>query len=179
MDRLDKDRVFMQEAIKEALKALRREEVPVGAVIVCDNKIIARAYNQREGSFNPVFHAEIIAITKASKKLKRWRLNDCTMYVTLEPCVMCAGAIVNARINRLVYGCKDPKAGAVDSLYNILKDDRLNHCVGEVLSGVMAQECSSLLSEFFSSLRHKKKEYPKSFSPACYKNLLGIPSASK
>ncbi len=142
----------MQEAIRQAKKALNRSEVPVGAVIVCKDKIIARGYNTKERNMDPLGHAEITILRRAAKRLGRWRLNDCTMYVTLEPCIMCAGALVNARIKRLVYGCADPKAGAIESLYHILKDSRLNHRV-DVYSGLMANECSVLLKSFFKSLR--------------------------
>ncbi|HIJ60170.1 MAG TPA: nucleoside deaminase [Nitrospirae bacterium] len=152
MDRVDKDQLFMQEALKEAKKAFKKEEVPIGAVIVLDDKIIAKAHNQRERDFNPLGHAELLVIKKASKKLSRWRLNDCTLYVTVEPCVMCAGALINARIKRLVYGCADKKAGAIESLYKIAEDRRLNHNFS-LTSRVMELECSKIIKDFFKLKR--------------------------
>jgi tRNA(adenine34) deaminase len=143
---------YMQEAIKEAVKALDDKEVPVGAVIVYKNRIIGRAYNQREMLRDPTAHAEIIALTQAAAWLDSWRLTDTTMYVTLEPCPMCAGALVNARVKRLVYGAKDPKAGACGTLYNIVDDKKLNHRL-EVISGVMEKDCQMLLKEFFKAKR--------------------------
>jgi len=142
------DEAFMGEALKEAQAALQAEEVPVGAVIVHQGRVIARAYNQRETLHDPTAHAEMIAITQAAAALDRWRLSGCTLYVTLEPCTMCAGAMVLARIDRLVYGADDPKAGAVGSLYNIPRDSRLNHRL-EVTTGVSADACGALLQEFF------------------------------
>lgn len=150
---LIEDYRFMEEAIKEAKKAASKKEVPVGAVIVKEGKIIARGHNQRESTNDATSHAEIIAIRKASKKIKNWRLSGCTLYVTVEPCPMCAGAIVQARIDRVVYGAKDPKAGAVETLYQILSDKRLNHQVKEVISGVKEEECAELLKDFFKKLR--------------------------
>lgn len=150
---LIEDYRFMEEAIKEAKKAALKKEVPVGAVIVKEGKIIARGHNQRESTNDATSHAEIIAIRKASKKIKNWRLSGCTLYVTVEPCPMCAGAIVQARIDRVVYGAKDPKAGAVETLYQILSDKRLNHQVKEVISGVKEKECAELLKDFFKKLR--------------------------
>ena len=144
----------MGEALKEAKKAFEKEEAPVGAVIVKDGKIIARGHNQRENLGDPTAHAEILAIREASAKLGRWRLSDCDIYVTLEPCSMCAGAIVLARIHRLIFGTKDPKAGAVGSLMNLLNDQRLNHQV-EVKNGILTEECSVLLKNFFASRRKK------------------------
>lgn len=152
MDTLDKDRDFIKKALKEAEKAFKKDEVPVGAVIVCNGKIISRAHNLKEQKNDPTKHAELIAISRAVKKLKRWRLDDCTLYVTLEPCVMCAGALINARINRLVYGATDPKAGAIESLYNIASDRRLNHQV-RVTSGILQKECSDILKSFFKNKR--------------------------
>jgi tRNA(adenine34) deaminase len=155
------DLYYMQIAFEEALKAFQKGEVPVGAVIVFKGEIISRAHNQKEG--NPELllsppdataHAEIIAIKEACRVLNNWRLEDATIYVTKEPCIMCAGAMVNARIKRLVYGCDDPKGGAVKSLYQILNDPRLNHQV-EVVRGVMEEECRRLLQEFFQNLRKK------------------------
>ncbi len=148
------DLQFMRLAIKEAKRAFEKEEVPVGAVIVKDGEVIAVAYNQREALNDPTAHAELIAIREASKKLANWRLTNTTLYVTKEPCPMCAGAIVSARIERLVYGCKDEKGGGTESLYHITTDKRLNHQV-KVISGVLEEECRKLLQEFF---RKKRKE---------------------
>jgi tRNA(adenine34) deaminase len=146
------DTEFMQIAIKEAQIAEENGDVPIGAIIVYDNQIIGRAYNQREQLQDPTAHAEIIALTQAAAFLESWRLIGCTMYVTLEPCTMCAGALVLARIDRLVYGCDDPKTGAIRSLYNIVTDERLNHII-DVTSGVLAEECSGLLQKFFRRRR--------------------------
>lgn len=146
------DIYFMQKALLEAKKAEKIGEVPIGAIIVKNNKIIARGYNRREIDNDPLGHAEIIAIKKAAKKLGQWRLSDCTLYVTLEPCPMCAGAIVNARIPRLVFGCTDPKAGAVQTLFQIGQDKRLNHCL-KVTVGVETNASSHLLTSFFKKLR--------------------------
>ncbi len=148
---------FMKEALKEAKKAYEKLEIPVGCVIVKDNKIIARGHNLKETKFDTTKHAEIIAIQKASKKLKSWRLSECEMYVTLEPCSMCAGAIINSRIKRLYYGAKDEKTGAVGSVLNLLQDYKFNHNV-EVEQGVLEEECSNILKEFFKNLRLAKKE---------------------
>jgi len=146
------DEQFMRRAIDAAHIAEENGDVPIGAVIVYENQIIGRAYNQREQLNDPTAHAEIIALTQAAAHLESWRLNGCTIYVTLEPCPMCAGALVLARLDRLVYGCDDPKTGAVRSLYNIVQDERLNHRV-EVTSGVLADECGALLSDFFRQRR--------------------------
>jgi len=142
----------MRIAFREAQKALEIEEVPVGAVIVHDGAVIAKAHNQRELLRDPTAHAEMIAITQAASHLKSWRLEDTTMYVTLEPCAMCAGAIVLARIPRLVFGACDPKAGAAGSVMDVLGNSRLNHRV-EVTTGVMEGECGAILKEFFARLR--------------------------
>ena len=142
----------MMIAIDEARKAFDKAETPVGAIVVKDDKVIAREHNLRESLQDPTAHAEILAIRDAARILGRWRLTDCTIYVTLEPCAMCAGAMVLARIQRLVYGASDPKAGAVGSLMNLLSDERLNHRV-EVVTGILAEECSDLLRGFFSSRR--------------------------
>lgn len=139
----------MQKAIDQARIAAENGDVPIGSVIIYKNQIIGKAYNQREQLNDPTAHAEIIALTQAASFLESWRLHDCTIYVTLEPCPMCAGALVLARIDRLVYGCDDPKTGACKSLYNIVQDERLNHRL-EVTSGVLAQDCSMLLKEFFN-----------------------------
>jgi len=146
----------MKMAIEQAQIAEENGDVPIGAIIVYQNQIIGKAYNQREQLQDPTAHAEIIALTQAAAFLESWRLHGCTMYVTLEPCPMCAGALVLARIDRLVYGCDDPKTGAVKSLYNIVTDKRLNHTV-EVVSGVLSEECSSLLHHFFK--RHRIENF--------------------
>ena len=142
----------MRAAIESARIAEENGDVPIGAVIVYQNQIIGKAYNQREQLQDPTAHAEIIALTQAAAAKETWRLNGCTMYVTLEPCPMCAGALVLARMDRLVYGCDDPKAGACGSLYSIVTDGRLNHRL-EVTSGVMEEQCSRLLQEFFAKRR--------------------------
>ncbi|RMF60042.1 MAG: tRNA adenosine(34) deaminase TadA [Calditrichaeota bacterium] len=143
---------WMRLAFAEAEKAYREGEVPVGAIVVFDNSVIGKGHNQIEALQDPTAHAEMLAITAAANFLGSRRLLDCTLYVTLEPCAMCAGAIVLARIPKLVYGATDPKAGACQSLFNIVQDKRLNHRV-EVISGVMEQKCSLILSDFFQKLR--------------------------
>jgi len=149
----DNDRKFMLLAIEQAQIARGIGEVPIGAIIIDkDNNLISSGYNLREINHDPTAHAEIIAIKKASEKLNSWRLDGCTLYVTIEPCPMCMGAIVLARINRLVFGARDPKAGSVFSLYNIGTDNKLNHNV-EVKEGACEIECSNLLREFFKALR--------------------------
>ena len=148
---------FMQIALEEARQAFREEEVPVGAVIVNDGRVIARAHNQREQLHDPTAHAEMIAITQAAESLGSWRLDGCTLYVTLEPCPMCAGAIVQARIPTVVYGATDPKAGAVDSLFRLLDDCRLNHRA-ETIAGVSAAECGEILTRFFQQQRQLGKK---------------------
>lgn len=147
---------FMKEALKEAKKAYDKLEVPVGAVIVKDGKIIARAHNLKETKYDTTKHAEILAIQKASKKLNSWRLIDCEMYVTLEPCSMCAGALINSRIKKVYIGASDPKTGAVGSVFNLLEDYTFNHKV-EYEKGVLQDECESILKEFFRKLRNIKK----------------------
>lgn len=142
----------MRIALQEAADAADLGEVPVGAVLVMDGAVVAKAHNMKETWLDPTAHAEMIAIRSACKQLKRWRLSGATLYVTLEPCPMCAGAIVHSRIDRLVYGAKDPKAGAVDSLFNMLQNDALNHQL-TVKSGVLAPECGELLKEFFQRKR--------------------------
>lgn len=157
MDFFEKDSHFMQIAIKEAQKAGMLGEVPIGAIIVHDGQIIARAHNLRETSQNAVTHAELSAIQLACEQLQSWRLENTTLYVTLEPCPMCAGAILQSRIPRVVYGARDNKGGAVDSLYQLLNDDRLNHRC-DVVEGVLREQCSELLTNFFRTLRERKKE---------------------
>ena len=146
----------MKQAVKQAKKAYDKLETPIGCVIVREDKIIARGYNKRNMKKNTLAHAEILAINKASKVLGDWRLEDCTMYVTLEPCPMCAGAIVQARIPRVVIGSMNPKAGCAGSVLNLLQQDGLNHQV-EITKGVLAEECSGLMTSFFRELRKKKK----------------------
>jgi tRNA(adenine34) deaminase len=145
-------RRFMLEALAEARLALEAGEVPVGAVVVLDGEVIGRGHNLREAAQDPTAHAEILAIRQAARHLGSWRLTNADLYVTLEPCPMCAGAIVNARLRRLVFGAYDPKAGAVVSLMNLVQDRRLNHTV-EVLDGICQSECAGLLQEFFQRLR--------------------------
>lgn len=147
---------FMKEALKQAKKAYNKLEVPVGAIIVKNGKIIARAYNQKESKFDTTKHAEILAIQKASKKLNSWRLIDCDMYVTLEPCPMCAGAIIQSRIKNVYYGTKDEKSGAVGSVLNLFEDYKFNH-KPEFKYGILENECSNLLKNFFKDLRKIKK----------------------
>ena len=154
MDTNKIDEQYMKMALDAAAIAEENGDVPIGAVIVHENQIIGKAYNQREQLADPTAHAEIIALTQAAAALETWRLNGCTIYVTLEPCPMCAGALVLARLDRLVYGCDDPKAGACGSLYNIVYDERLNHHL-KVTSGVLADECSQLLQDFFLRRRSR------------------------
>lgn len=146
---------FMKAAIREAKKAQKMEEVPIGCVIVKEEKIIARGYNRRNIDKNTLAHAELSAIKKASKKLGDWRLEGCTMYVTLEPCQMCAGAIVQARLDKVVIGSMNPKAGCAGSILNLLQMPSFNHQV-ELIKGVLETECSSMLTNFFKDLREKK-----------------------
>ena len=150
------DAYWMRKALNLARKAEAVGEVPIGAVIIKDGTIVGRGFNQRESRNDPSAHAEIIAIRQTSRKLNAWRLTDTTIYVTLEPCPMCMGAILLARIDRVVFGCLDPKAGAAGSLYNLADDKRLNHQV-ELAGGVMKKECSEILSNFFRKLRSEKK----------------------
>ena len=142
----------MNEALIEARRAFSEDEVPVGAIIVQQNEIIARAYNRRETDQNPLGHAEILAIDAAAKKLGRWRLSDCTLIVTLEPCAMCAGALVNARLAQVVFAASDPKAGACGSVFNICENSQLNHRL-KVVSDVLAEDARQLLQDFFKSRR--------------------------
>jgi len=144
----------MEEAIAEALKGSDYDEVPVGVVIVKDGKVIARAHNEKEKTATATRHAEIVAIEKASEILNDWRLTGCEMYVTLEPCAMCAGAIINSRVDRVFFGAYDPKAGCCGSIYNLLSEKRFNHRP-EVSGGIMEEECGRLLSDFFRKKRDK------------------------
>jgi len=153
----DADERFMVEAIKEAQAAFDEDEVPIGAVIAYEGKVIARAHNQRETLRDPTAHAEILAITQAASYLEDWRLGGCTLYVTLEPCTMCAGAMVLARLDRLVFGPADAKAGACGTLYNVVRDERLNHQM-EVVQGVLEEPCRLLLQEFFGNKRREGKK---------------------
>ena len=157
MRNIDPDIRFMQMAMDQAAIAEENGDVPIGAVIVYEKRVIAKAYNQKEQLSDPTAHAEIIALTQAAAYIGSWRLHGCTIYVTLEPCTMCAGALVLGRLDRLVYGCDDPKTGAVKSLYNIVQDSRLNHTL-EVTSGIIAQECSKQLQQFFQRRRNGKKQ---------------------
>ncbi|MBM7622437.1 tRNA(adenine34) deaminase [Bacillus tianshenii] len=151
------DEWFMKQAIEEAKKAEELAEVPIGAVIVKDGEIIAKAHNLRETTQRSITHAEILAIDDACKRLGTWRLEDTTLYVTLEPCPMCAGAIVLSRVQKVVFGAMDPKAGCAGTLMNLLDEPRFNHQT-EIVSGVLGEECGALLSDFFRKLRQKKKE---------------------
>jgi tRNA(adenine34) deaminase len=155
MNNLSTDEQYMQKAIDQAYIAEENGDVPIGCVIVHENRVIAKAYNQREQLNDPTAHAEIIALTQASEFIGNWRLHGCTIYVTLEPCPMCAGALVLGRLDRLVYGTNDPKNGAVKSLYNIVQDERLNHRLN-VTSGVLEDECKKQLQDFFQRRRVEK-----------------------
>jgi tRNA(adenine34) deaminase len=151
------DNYWMGIALREARKAAERGEVPIGALLVRDGKVLGRGYNLREAGRDPVAHAEIIAIRKSAKKEVSWRLTGASLYVTLEPCIMCMGAMLLARIDRLVFGCHDPKGGAAGSLYDLSDDRRLNHSI-RVTSGVREEECAAILSDFFAALRREKKK---------------------
>ena len=154
---MTQDEKYMKAAIREAKKAYALDEVPIGCVIVQNDKIIARGYNRRNTDKNTLAHAEIAAIKKASKKTGDWRLEDCTMYVTLEPCQMCAGAIVQSRLGKVVIGSMNPKAGCAGSVINLLQMKQFNHQV-EMQTGILEEECSIMLSTFFQELREKKKQ---------------------
>ena len=156
-DEKNRDRFYMELALQEAGRAAEEGEIPVGAVIVKEGEVIGQAHNRREGLQSPISHAEIMAIEAASSHLRSWRLHGCVLYVTLEPCIMCVGAILQARLPRLLFGCPDPKAGAVESLYRLCEDDRLNHRVA-VTRGVLEDECSAVLTKFFNDLRRKKRD---------------------
>ena len=153
---MDHDR-YMQQALQQAQLAAELDEVPVGAIIVREGIVLASARNERERLHDPTAHAEMIAITQAASAVESWRLEGCTLYVTLEPCPMCAGAIQQARIAQVVYGAEDPKAGAVRSLFQLLSDERLNHQV-EVVGGVLAEDCGKVLTEFFARKREMGKK---------------------
>lgn len=150
------DEKFMRQAIKQAKKAYALDETPIGCVIVHEGKVIGRGYNRRNTDKSPLAHAEITAIRKASRKIGDWRLEECTLYVTLEPCQMCAGAIVQSRLTRVVVGCMNPKAGCAGSIFNLLDVKEFNHQV-ELTTGVLGEECSGLMKQFFKELRERKK----------------------
>lgn len=152
---LSQDERYMKEAIKQAKKAYALGEVPIGCVIVYQDKIIGRGYNRRTIDKNTIAHAEMMAIKKASKEMDDWRLEDCTMYVTLEPCQMCSGAIVQSRMKKVVIGCMNPKAGCAGSILNLLQMEEFNHQV-ELEVGVLGEECSLMMKQFFKELREKK-----------------------
>jgi tRNA(adenine34) deaminase len=153
---IDLDRQYMLLALAEAHKASEQGEVPVGAVVVCDGKVVSAARNAKESTNDPTAHAELLAIRQASLELRRWRLTGCTLYVSLEPCPMCVGAMLSARMDRLVFGCSDAKAGAVVSLLHLADDPRFNHRL-EITGGVLAEAAAALLSEFFKARRQSKK----------------------
>lgn len=157
---LTTDEKYMKEAIRQARKAWKLAEVPIGCVIVKEDRIIARGYNRRNTDKNTLAHAELLAIRKASRAVGDWRLEDCTMYITLEPCQMCAGAIVQARISRVVIGSRNPKAGCAGSILNLLNVPEFNHQV-ELTEGILEAECSTMLSDFFRELRNRKKSLTK------------------
>lgn len=150
------DEKYMKEALRQAKKAYKLDETPIGCVIVCEGKIIGRGYNRRNTDKSPLSHAEISAIRKASRKLGDWRLEGCTLYVTLEPCQMCAGAIIQSRVTRVVVGCMNPKAGCAGSVLNLLDVKAFNH-QAELTTGVLEEECSALMTGFFRELRERKK----------------------
>jgi tRNA(adenine34) deaminase len=157
------DYQYMLEAIKEAKKAEEKHEVPIGAVVIIDGEIVGRAHNLRETAQRSIAHAELLAIDEACQKTGSWRLEDATLYVTLEPCPMCAGSIIMSRVKRVVFGAYDPKGGCVGTLMNLLQDERFNHRA-EVVGGVMEEECGRLLTDFFRSLRAKQKANKKTHS---------------
>lgn len=154
---MTKEEMYMKEAIRQARKAWKLWEVPIGCVIVKNEKIIARGYNRRNTDRNTLAHAELLAIRKASRAVGDWRLEDCTMYITLEPCQMCAGAIVQARIPRVVIGSRNPKAGCAGSVLNLLDVPAFNHQV-ELTEGVLETECSAMMTDFFRELRERKRK---------------------
>ncbi|RST63762.1 nucleoside deaminase [Bacillus pumilus] len=154
---MTRDEQFMQEAISEALKAEQIGEVPIGAIIVVDDQIVSQAHNLRETEQRSIAHAELLAIDEACKTAGSWRLEDAVLYVTLEPCPMCAGAIVLSRVKKVVFGAYDPKGGCAGTLMNLLDDERFNH-QSEVIGGVLENECGELLSQFFRNLRQRKKQ---------------------
>lgn len=154
---VDWDQKYMRQALTLAEQAMQQDEVPVGAIVTLNNKVVGSGWNQRESLQDPTAHAEMIAITQAAASISSWRLHECTLYVTLEPCPMCAGAILQARIGRVVFGALDPKAGAVQSLYRMLEDTRLNHRC-QVTAGIMAEDCGRILTHFFQLKRQQGKK---------------------
>ncbi|NLI60107.1 MAG: nucleoside deaminase [Clostridiales bacterium] len=148
---------FMVEALKEAQKAYDLDEVPIGAVVVKDGEIIGRGYNLREKAQNPILHAEMLAISRAAQRVKSWRLTGCEIYVTIEPCPMCAGAMIQGRLDRLIFGARDPKAGCAGSLYDIVQDRRFNHRL-EVVEGILKEDCSRIIKDFFKKKRQEKSK---------------------
>lgn len=156
----NQDVFYMKEAIKEAAKAEQKNEVPIGAILVLDGQIISRAHNLRENNQNSIAHAELLAIDLACQRLGTWRLEEATLYVTLEPCAMCSGAIILSRVKRVVYGASDPKGGCAGTFMNLLSDERFNH-QSEVTPGVLEEECGLLLSNFFRQIRVRKKQEKK------------------
>lgn len=157
---------YMRLALDEARKAAALGEIPIGAVLVCEGKVIAAAHNMRESWQDGTAHAEIIVIQAACKKLGRWRLSGCTLYVTVEPCPMCSGAIVNSRIDTVVYGCPDVKAGGAESIFNIITNPNLNHCA-EVISGVCEEECAQVMKNFFQRRRKENKAKKQQTAAGC------------
>ena len=151
------DIIYMKEALKEAQKAFELDETPIGAIVTMGGEIIARGYNRRNTDKNPLAHAEIIAINEAASKIGDWRLEECTLYITLEPCPMCAGAVVQARIPKVVFGARSPKAGFAGSVINILQLDTLNHQV-DIVEGVLEEECSRILKQYFRNMRETRKK---------------------
>lgn len=154
---MEREERYMQLAIAEAKKAENMQEVPIGAVVVLNDEVVAAAHNRRETDQNAVAHAELLAIEEACKKLGTWRMEGAELYVTLEPCPMCSGAIILSRVQKVVYGASDPKAGCAGTLMNLLEDERFNH-QSEVISGVLGEQCSRLLSDFFRKIRDKKRK---------------------
>lgn len=161
---MTKDEFYMGKALAQAKIAAAVGEIPIGAVIIYEKKVVAHAYNLRESLPCATAHAELLAIEKACRALNRWRLTGCTLYVTVEPCPMCAGAIVNSRLDRVVYGCDDPKGGAVRSLFHIVDNEQLNHRVA-VTAGIRQDECAAIMKDFFRSRRQQKKELSKNVTP--------------
>jgi tRNA(adenine34) deaminase len=158
------DKKFMAVALEEARLAAEADEVPVGAVLVVNGEVIARAHNLREGLSDPTAHAEMLVLREASQRLRRWRLTDATLYITMEPCAMCAGAAVLARISRIVYGCRDPKAGACGSVFDIIREPQLNHQV-EVIGGMLEEACQEIIRRFFEKRREKIRDEERWPSP--------------
>ncbi|GAK11952.1 LOW QUALITY PROTEIN: tRNA-specific adenosine-34 deaminase [Geomicrobium sp. JCM 19039] len=156
MEQTQLDEYYMRLALEEAMKAARIDEVPIGAVLVYEGEVIAKAHNRREHDQHTFSHAECVVIREGNAHVGSWRLEECTLYVTLEPCPMCAGALLQAGVPRVVFGARDPKAGATGSLYNLLDDERFNHR-SEVIGGVLENECGTMLSSFFKELRERKK----------------------